>query len=107
MAEYANKIIAKGTKTLRQLIISENATLDTVVNPHTGTLFFACGTKQGYISDKAQEMLQDMTLSEDAILDTIYYSECSKDGGANYVPTLHTRSTDNIKRSFGTNLLRK
>lgn len=84
----------------RQLVISENASLQFVENPNTGKIFFVCGTKKGYVSPAAQKAMETGTL------DDFQYAEVSIDGGA-AVPCLMVvgNSGKNVKRSLGEDLL--
>ena len=72
---YRNKMSA------RDLVISENASLQFVQNPNTGKIFFVCGSKKGYVSPAALENM------ETGSLDDFYYAEVSNNKG-NYVPCL-------------------
>lgn len=84
----------------RQLVISENASLQFVVNPNTGKIFFVCGSKKGYVSPAAQAAMETGTL------DDFQYAEVSVDGGK-AVPCLMVvgKSKQNVKRSLGEDLL--
>lgn len=84
----------------RQLVISENASLQFVENPNTGKIFFVCGNKKGYVSPAAQAVMETGTL------DDFQYAEVSINGGA-AVPCLMVvgNSDKNVKRSLGEELL--
>ena len=84
----------------RQLVISENASLQFVENPNTGKIFFVCGSKKGYVSPAAQEAM------ETGSLDDFKYAEVSIDG-KEAVPCLMVvgNSDMNVKRSLGEDLL--
>ena len=79
----------------RELVISENATLNFVENPNTGKIFFTCGSKKGYVSPAALEHM------EKGKLDDFYYAEVSI-GGSDYVPCLMlvNKPTEKVVRSF-------
>ena len=85
----------------KQLVISENASLDFIQNPKTGKIFFTCGKKQGYVSPKAQE-----ALASGATINDFQYAEVSIDDKP-AVPCLMVvgRSNQNVKYSFGEDLL--
>ncbi len=86
------------------LIIKENSELQFVENPHKpGKLFFVCGKKTGYVSPALQTKLNN----DDATLADMQYAEVSINGEV-AVPTLMVvgNSSKNIKKSFGTELLR-
>ena len=82
--------------TASELMRSEGANLDIVKNPNTGKLFFACGTKKGYISHKVAEKLDTLQPSD------IQYGEIHAviDGKPETVPTLFLASTANVVKSF-------
>ena len=84
----------------RDLVISENASLEFRENPNTGKIFFVCGSKRGYVSPAAQAAM------ETGSLDDFQYAEVSIDGGA-AVPCLMVvgNSGKNVKRSLGEDLL--
>lgn len=86
--------------TARQLVISENAELQFVENPHTKKIFFMCGSKKGYVSPAAKEKMNTGTL------DDFQYAEVSIDGGA-AVPCLMVvgNSNNNVRNSLGADLL--
>lgn len=93
-------IASSNRMTARQLVISENAKLDFVQNPHTGKIFFSCGSKRGYVSPAAVEKMATGTL------DDFQYAEVSLDGKP-AVPCLMVvgNSDKNVKRSLGEDLL--
>ena len=82
--------------TASELMRSEGANLDVVKNPNTGNLFFACGTKKGYISHKVAEKLDTLQPSD------IQYGEIHAviNGAQTVVPTLFMASTANVVKSF-------
>lgn len=85
----------------KQLVISENSSLDFIENPKTGKLFFVCGQRRGYVSPRAAE-----ALASGAGINDFQYGEVSIDGGA-AVPCLMVvgNSAKNVKRSLGEELL--
>ena len=97
----SNNIQSANRMTARQLVISENASLQFVENPNTGKIFFVCGSKKGYVSPALQKVYQDSTL------DDIQYAEVSLDGGTP-VPTLMCvgNSQQNVTKTLGADLLR-
>ena len=96
----SNNIQSANRMSARQLVISENASLQFVENPNTGKIFFVCGSKKGYVSPAAQAAMETGTL------DDFQYAEVSIDGGA-AVPCLMVvgNSAKNVKRSLGEDLL--
>lgn len=98
----SNNIQSANRMSARQLVISENASLQFVENPNSGKIFFVCGTKRGYVSPAAVTAMG----SESSTLDDFQYAEVSIDGGA-AVPCLMVvgSSQKNVKRSFGEDLL--
>lgn len=98
----SNNIKSANRMSARQLVISENAALDFVENPHTNKLFFVCGSKRGYVSPSARKALASGT----AKLDDFQYAEVSIDG-QEAVPCLMIvgNSRQNVKYSFGADLM--
>lgn len=78
-----NKLISRNEMSAKQLVISQNATIDHRVNPHTGRAFFTCGDITGYISPNALK-----ALNEGQDIDAFRYAEVSKDNGQTWVPCL-------------------
>ena len=82
--------------TARQLKESQgNAPIDIVKNPHTGKLFFTCGSKRGYVSPNAATKLADAN----STLDDFQYAEVSIDGNE-AVPCFMIASKANVQRSL-------
>lgn len=100
MAQSKN-IQSANRMSARQLVISENASLEMRENPNTGKYFFVCGTKKGYISPAAQT-----ALLEGKGIDNFQYAEVSIDGGA-AIPCLMVvgNSNANLKVKLGEDLL--
>lgn len=96
----SNNIQSANRMTARQLVISENASLQFVENPNTGKIFFVCGSKKGYVSPAAQAAMATGSL------DDFQYAEVSINGGA-AVPCLMIvgDANKNVKRSLGDDLL--
>lgn len=96
----SNNIQSANRMSARQLVISENASLQFVENPNTGKIFFVCGSKKGYVSPAVQAQMETCTL------DDLQYAEVSIDGNA-AVPCLMVvgNSGQNVKRSLGEDLL--
>lgn len=84
---YRNKMSA------RDLVISENASLEFRENPNTGKIFFICGSKKGYVSPAAVEKM------ETGSIDDFYYVEVSV-GGKDYVPCLCYAKSANVIKQF-------
>lgn len=97
----SNNIKSANRMSARQLVISENAALDFVENPHTNKLFFVCGSKRGYVSPSARK-----ALASGAGIDDFQYAEVSIDGNK-AVPCLMVvgNSRQNVKYTFGVDLL--
>lgn len=98
----SNNIQSANRMSARQLVISENASLEMRENPNTGKYFFVCGSKKGYISPAAQT-----ALLEGKDIDNFQYAEVSIDGGA-AIPCLMVvgNSNANLKVKLGEDLLR-
>ena len=96
----SNNIQSANRMSARQLVISENASLQFVENPNTGRIFFVCGSKKVYVSPAAVEKMATGSI------DDFQYAEVSIDGGA-AVPCLMVvgNSGKNVKRSLGEDLL--
>ena len=96
----SNNIVSANRMSARQLVISENASLQFVENPNTGKIFFVCGSKKGYVSPAAKAQMETGTL------DDFQYAEVSIDGNP-AVPCLMVvgNSDKNVKRSLGEDLL--
>lgn len=96
----SNNIQSTNRMTARQLVISENAELQFVENPHTNKIFFMCGSKKGYVSPAVQK------IRETCSLDDLQYAEVSKDGGTP-IPCLMVvgNSQQNVRRTLGAELL--
>ena len=78
-----NSLISRNAKTAKQLVISENSTIDLKRNPQTGKVFFTCGSITGYASPKAvQAMHEGKDISE------FKFAEVSRDNGSTWVPCL-------------------
>jgi hypothetical protein len=101
MAQSNNNIQSSNRMTARQLVISENASLEMRENPNTGKYFFVCGSKKGYISPAAQK-----ALLQGKGIDDFQYAEVSINGGA-AVPCLMVvgNSNANLKVRLGEELL--
>lgn len=98
--EQSKNIKSANRMSARQLVISENATLQFVENPNTGKIFFTCGKKKGYVSPAAKAII------ETGSLDDFQYAEVSIDDKA-AIPCLMVvgNSAKNVKRSLGEDLL--
>lgn len=95
------KMQVRNRKTARQLVIKENAEIEFIRNPNTGTLFFVCGSKQGYVSPAVKAKLKSITIEE------LQYAECAKPGTNDWVPCLMVvgNSKQNVQKTLGTDLL--
>jgi hypothetical protein len=97
----SNNITSANRMSARQLVISQNASLEMRENPNTGKYFFVCGTKKGYVSPAAQK-----ALLEGKGIDNFQYAEVSIDG-KEAVPCLMVvgNSNANLKVRLGEDLL--
>lgn len=95
------KMQTRNRKTATQLVIAENAEIEFVNNPKTGTLFFVCGSVQGYVSPAVKAKLDEVTLED------LQYAECAKPGSDEFVPCLMMvgNSKANVKKTLGGSLL--
>lgn len=66
--------------------------IEIVQNPHTGKLFFTCGSIQGVIGTKAKENINTVSLSD------LNYCEVEIEG--NWVGCLMMKSSNNVLRSL-------
>ena len=91
------KFVADNRKTATQLMREEGARLD-IVEGKSGKLFFSCGTKHGYISQKLLNALQHNT----AELEDMRYAEVHTEikGKAVIVPTLYLASAERVVKHF-------
>jgi len=101
MSQNSNLTVTE-RMSLKQLIISENAELQQVVNPKTGKAFFVCGSKRGYISPAAQQKLEDPA----STVEDFQFAMVAKPG-EEAIPCLMVvgNSQANVKRVLGSNLL--
>lgn len=81
-----NKMSAR---TLKQA----HGNIEFVKNPHTGKVFFTCGSITGYASPKVQENLASVTI------DDLQYAEVSINGQP-AVPCLMMRGTNNVLKTL-------
>lgn len=88
-----NQIKTRNKMSARDLVKSENASLDFVENPNTGKIFFVCGSKKGYVSPAAVEKM------ETGSLDDFCYAEVSV-GSRDYVPCLLVKNGNKVVREF-------
>ena len=88
-----NQMKSRNKMSARDLVKSENASLQFVENPNTGKIFFVCGSKKGYVSPAAVEKM------ETGSLDDFCYAEVSI-GSSDYVPCLMLVNKPNVVRSF-------
>lgn len=90
-----NRIKTRNKMSARDLVKSENASLNFVENPNTGKIFFVCGSKKGYVSPAAMEKMATGTI------DDFIYAEVSIDSKP-YVPCLmlSNKAQKIVVRSF-------
>lgn len=88
-----NQMKSRNKMSARDLVKSENASLQFVENPNTGKIFFVCGSKKGYVSPAAVEKM------ETGSLDDFCYAEVSI-SSSDYVPCLMLVNKPNVVRSF-------
>lgn len=95
------KMQVRNRKAAKQLVISENSTLQFINNPNTDRMFFMCGSIKGYVSPAVAQKLDTVGL------DDLQYAECAKPGTNDWVPCLMMvgNSTANVKRTLGGDLL--
>ncbi len=75
------QLLATNRMTAKELIRKENAAIEFFQHPTSGKIFFACGSKKGYVSPAVAAKYQTIEIDE------MQYAEVSKDGGIP-VPTL-------------------
>lgn len=88
-----NQMKTRNKMSARDLVKSENASLQFMENPNTGKIFFVCGSKKGYVSPAAVEKM------ETGSIDDFYYVEVSV-GGKDYVPCLCYAKSANVIKQF-------
>lgn len=88
-----NQIKTRNKMSARDLVKSENASLQFMENPNTGKIFFVCGSKKGYVSPAAVEKM------ETGSLDDFCYAEVSI-GSSDYVPCLLVKNGNKVVREF-------
>lgn len=88
-----NQIKSRNKMSAKDLVKSENASLQFVENPNTGKIFFVCGSKKGYVSPAAVEKM------ETGSLDDFCYAEVSI-GSSDYVPCLLVKNGNKVVREF-------
>ena len=79
------------------LCIKENSSLEFIKNPHTGKIFFVCGSVQGYVSPKVQENLDNVKIED------LQFADVSIEGNEP-VPCLMMKGTNNVVKTLGSNL---
>lgn len=88
-----NQMKSRNKMSARDLVKSENASLQFVENPNTGKVFFVCGSKKGYVSPAAVEKM------ETGSLDDFQYAEVSINDG-DYVPCLLVKNGNKVVKEF-------
>lgn len=88
-----NQMKSRNKMSARDLVKSENASLQFVENPNTGKIFFVCGSKKGYVSPAAVEKM------ETGSLDDFQYAEVSINDG-DYVPCLLVKNGNKVVKEF-------
>lgn len=92
----SQKMKSRNRMSARELVVSENATLQFIENPETGNVFFVCGSKKGYISPAAKEHIQS------GELDDFVYAEVSLNGKP-YIPCLMLKKQTKVIRTISVN----
>ena len=81
--------------TASEFVKQNGGKLDLVQNPNTGKIFFVCGDKRGYVSQKVRDNLGNLSL------DQLGYAEVEAtiNGKQAIVPTLFLAAA-NVVKSF-------
>ena len=88
-----NQIKTRNKMSARDLVISENASLNFMENPNTGKIFFVCGSKKGYVSPAAVKKMKTGSI------DDFQYAEVSINDG-DYVPCLLVKKGNKVVKEF-------
>lgn len=94
-----NNISSSNRMTAAALCAKENSAIEFIKNPHTGNIFFACGSVTGYVSPKVRENLDSVTIND------LQFAEVSIDNNEP-VPCLMMKGTDNVVKTLGGDLTR-
>lgn len=70
---------------VRQLILNENSELQEIQNPKTGKHFFCCGSKRGFLTPNAVDLLSN----QDSRVDDFVYAEVKKDNSSDWIPVIY------------------
>ena len=91
MSEFKTRVRMTASEFVKQ----NGGKLDLVKNPNTNKIFFVCGTKRGYVSQKVCANMGNLTL------DQLGYAEVEANinGKEEIVPTLFLASS-NVVKSF-------
>lgn len=85
---------AQNQMSLRAFKAKHNdASVNIVKNPNTGSVFFECDGVKGYVSKKLADNLSSTHI------DDIQYADCVADNG-NIIPCLFIGSKSNVLKSF-------
>lgn len=94
----SKKVVINNKKSAAQFVRENGGSLDFVKNPHTGNIFFSCGTKKGYVSKKVLAVMDTVKL-EDMGYGEIPYVD-KNTGEHKVAPTLFLISKVNIQKHF-------
>lgn len=90
----------KNVKSLKQLVVENNAVIDIMENSK-GKFFFVCGKTNGYVSDPAIEIIKKEGFSNP---ETFQFAECLNETSGEWIPQIMKAPSNRIT-SFGADLL--
>lgn len=91
----------RNQKSLKELVIINNAVIDTFKNKE-GKSFFVCGNQTGYISAKAAEIIDREGFAHP---DSLQFAECLNDKTGEWIPQIMPVGAKPIA-SWGLDLIR-
>lgn len=95
------KIITRNQKSLKDLILSEQASLNTMKNK-AGALFFTCGNVKGYVAKKLAAQIATVAVDE------VQYAEVFSEEKKQWIPCLMMAGTGApVVRTFSLDDLQK
>lgn len=94
------KLETRNQKTLKELVIANNAVINTFKNKE-GKSFFICGAQSGYISAKAAEIIDKQGFSDP---DAFQFAEVRNEKTGEWIPQLMPSGSKPIA-TFGLDLL--
>lgn len=91
----------RNQKSLKELVIANNALINVFENKE-GKTFFICGEQRGYVSNKAAEIISKQGFSDPSALQ---FAECLNEATGEWIPQIMP-SGAKPKATWGEDLLR-